>query len=168
MSPRTQTQLQQQFPGQWWLGVDEVAAVLGVASRGRKQVIRERMQNGTYPGAQKHGGRWKLPLVDLAEILEPTPAVGAPVLPAPLVWGGGKRRAAALGPRISAIRSAGFWSRVAEALGWEQEAQLLDKEVRDMLQELVDEAAEAQAARFGSGFTPATKPGGGRGPGNTI
>ncbi|WP_213948496.1 hypothetical protein [Luteibacter sp. dw_328] len=69
---------------------------------------------------------------------------------------------------MAAIRSAGFWSRVAEALGWEQEAQLLDKAVRDMLQELVDEAAQAQAACFGSGFAPATKPGGGRGPDNTI
>lgn len=75
MPARIQVQLQQKFPEQWWLGVDEVATVLGAASRGGKQAIRERMQNGTYPGAQKHGGRWKLPLLDLADILEPTPAV---------------------------------------------------------------------------------------------
>jgi hypothetical protein len=73
------------------------------------------------------------------------------------------RRKSMLGERIGDIRTNGFWSRVAETMGWEQEAQLLDKAVRDMLQALVDEAARAQAARFGSGFAPATKPGGGGG-----
>ncbi|WP_369927508.1 hypothetical protein [Xanthomonas sp. NCPPB 2632] len=170
MSPRTKTRLQQKYPDQWWLGVDEVAKELGKATKGCKNVIRARMKDGTYPGAQKHIGRWKLPLEELAEILEPSPSARPPVIPHHVITGvaGGKKQQAQLGPLIAAIRSAGFWSRVAEALGWEQEAQLLDKAARDMLQALVDEAARAQATRFGSGFAPATKPSGGRGPGNTI
>ena len=157
MSPRTKTRLQQKYPDQWWLGVDEVAKELGKATKGCKNVIRARMKDGTYPGAQKHIGRWKLPIEELAEILEPTPSARPPVIPHHVITGvaGGKKHQAQLGARMAAIRSAGFWSRVAEALGWEQEAQLLDKAVRDMLQELVDEAAKAQAARFDSKFAPA-------------
>lgn len=64
------------------------------------------------------------------------------------------RRRSLLGKRLGDIRARGFWSRVAEALGWAQEAQLLDQGAMDIINELRREWARKNAARFDASFAP--------------
>lgn len=151
---------------QYLFGVDEVAVLLRKSTEEEKDYIRVQMRRGDVPGARKVGKEWKISLDDLAEFLGPTAVTTAPQVLPTIGTGSGRmsRRKSMLGERIGDIRTNGFWSRVAENMGWEQEAQLLDKAVRDMLQALVDEAARAQAARFDSGFAPAASDDKPRGP----
>ena len=80
-----------QCPGRVALGVEQAAIVLGLSAR----TVLAWMQEGRLPGARKVGGKWIVPLPDLAEVLEPT--VRAPELPArPCVVGNSRRRRAAV------------------------------------------------------------------------
>lgn len=77
------------YPGHVALGVVHVATVLGLSPH----TVRAWMREGRLPGARKVGGKWMVPLPDLAEVLEPT--VRAPELPTrPRVLGSGGRRRA--------------------------------------------------------------------------
>lgn len=111
MSARMLDLLLRQWPGKVALSPEEVAIVLGK----QPETVREKMRQGTLPGATKRGGRWQMPLPDLAEVLEPTPAAPAPALP--------PRQASGLSPsrRRRAIvmnyRTDMFWAQVARAFG---------------------------------------------------
>lgn len=155
-------------PTQYLFGVDEVASLLGKQSKEQKDYIRVQMRRGDIPGARRDGKFWKIPINDLAEFLDPTPIGVAPsVLPMSAGRPVGRRRSL-LGERLGDIRARGFWSRVAEALGWAQEAQLLDQGAMDIINALRREWALKNTARFDAGFAPASAPTRRRGPGTTL
>lgn len=153
---------------QYLFGVDEVAALLSKQTDAERDYVRVRMRRGEIPGARKVGKSWRISIDDLAEFLDPTPVgVAPPVLPMSAGRPVGRRRSL-LGERLGDIRARGFWSRVAESLGWAQEAQLLDQGAMDIINELRRDAALKRRAHFDAGFAPAGRPAGGKGPGNTL
>lgn len=100
------------------LSAEEVAMILRRKStRGVVQKIREGFANGRYKGARKVDGQWRLPLEDLAEIIEPTPqTTGAPV-GVKATTGRVGRRKSELGPMIEFIRSMRMWALVLDQMG---------------------------------------------------
>ncbi len=89
MSARMLHLLLTQYPGRVALGVEQAAIVLGLSAH----TVRAWMREGRLPGARKVGGKWIVPLPELAEVLEPT--VRAPELPArPRVASSSRRRRA--------------------------------------------------------------------------
>jgi hypothetical protein len=103
MSQKVAEELRRRF-GERRILVDtaEVAEALGRVTRGAKGHIREKMKSGEMPGAQKLGGRWKISINDLAEIIEPTPFVTNLVLPRVSEGGRMGRHRAKHGARIQA------------------------------------------------------------------
>lgn len=73
MSARMLDLLLTQYPGQVALGVCQVARVLNR----EPDTIRDWMRARRLPGARNMGGRWMMPLPDLAEVLEPEPVAPA-------------------------------------------------------------------------------------------
>ncbi|WP_379655033.1 hypothetical protein [Pseudoxanthomonas sp. UC19_8] len=144
MATETLEKLREIFPGRYALRADEVALVLkGRDTRGVVQRVREGMKTGRYPGARKIDGHWQLPLDALGEIVDPKP-VATPVVPststtaAPSKTG---RRRSAIGPRLTFIREAVFWSQVFRGLGFGDEARELDEQAQTMR----DEGNQARA-----------------------
>jgi hypothetical protein len=135
MSERTLKHLREVFGREVWaLDVDQVAMVLGRTSRGAKQKIRDQMKHGGFPGATKRGNRILLPVEDFAEILEPShKAPHTPSIPVVSGQASGRtgRRRAAHGPRLTFMRQAMFWEQVCEAMGWDEEVALLDRQIQD-------------------------------------
>ncbi|QWT20735.1 helix-turn-helix domain-containing protein [Bacillus sp. NP157] len=155
-------------PTQYLFGVDEVAALLGKQTDAEKDYVRVQMRRGDIPGARKDGKSWKIPIDDLADLLDGHPVQRAPPIIPLSTSRPMSRRRSLLGERLGDIRAHGFWSRVAEALGWAQEAQLLDQGAMDIINELRREWALKNTARFDASFAPASAPARGRGPGNTL
>lgn len=144
MSVKSLEDLRRDFPRRPALRAEEVALVLGKGTtRGAVQRVRERMNNGRYPGARKIDGVWQMPIGEVAEIIEPTPTA-TPVLPvggsavAPSRTG---RRRSAIGPRLGFIHDALFWSQVFRALGFVDEA----RELEEQAQAMRDEGNQARA-----------------------
>jgi len=141
------------------LEIDQVAEVLGKATRGAKGHIRDRIKRGDFPRARKDCGRWKIPVEEVAEILEPSPSPQpAPVLP---IGGGGysSRRRSVLGERITFIRSCEFWGLVCVALGWRDELDALNELANSARDELDALAVHALKERFDMRIELATKEG---------
>ena len=146
------------------LEIEQVAEVLGKATRGAKGHIRDRIKRGDFPRARKDGGRWKIPVEDLAEAIEPTPTPQpAPTLPAS---GGGytSRRRSVLGERITFVRSCEFWGLVCVALGWLVELEALNALADSARDELDTLAVRSLRERFDTRIEQAKKAGGGRKP----
>ncbi len=129
MSQRSYEHLKAQWPGRWWLTAEEVALVLNSKSgKGAADWIREQMKRGDLKGAERNpvGGGWRLPLPDLAEIVEPTP--DKPSLPVgPRQVAAPKRRRAAIGPSLDFIRTGRFFLEVYKALGWQAEIEAMNE-----------------------------------------
>lgn len=144
------------------LDVDELAQVLGKATRGAKDHLRERIKNGDIPRAQKVNGRWKVPVDVVAEILEPTPAPQ----PAPVLPRGGfpARRHSILGDRITFVRACEFWGYVCVALGWFAELKELTRFSNAAREELFELHARAMRERLEARLVHAEKQGGGKKP----
>lgn len=133
MSQRSYEHLKAQWPGRYSLTAEEVALVLnGKTDKGAADWIRQRMKRGDLKGAHRDpvGGGWRLPLPDLAEIVEPTP--DRPSLPVgPRQAATPKRRRAAIGPSIAFIRTGRFFVDVYQALRWLVEVEAM----KEMLEE---------------------------------
>jgi hypothetical protein len=143
-------------PAVFALEIEQVAEVLGKATRGAKGHIRDRIKRGDFPRARKDGGRWKIPLEEVAEVIEPTPTpMPAPTLPAS---GGGytSRRRSVLGERISFIRSCEFWGLVCVALGWRVELEALNALANEARDELDALAVRSLNERYSERFPSAT------------
>lgn len=133
MSAKKLEALRKDYPNRnGGLRAEEVARELGRGTtRGAVQRVREGMKRGRYP-AQKVDGHWQLPLEELAEILDPTPAA-TPIIPAastraaPSITG---RRKSAIGPRLSFVRSVQFWAQVFRVLGDNAEAESMEQEAK--------------------------------------
>ncbi|WP_338335660.1 hypothetical protein [Xanthomonas citri] len=100
------------------------------------------MQSGRYPGARKIDGLIQMPLEALAEILDPAPAP-QPVVPT--ITPSISRRRSSIGPRLSFVRSAGFWEQVMGAIGEQNLADELGEAAANVLRELRYEEARARA-----------------------
>lgn len=153
MSTTALEKLKEAWPGRITLRADEVALVLrGKTTRRVVERVRGKMKDGTYgEGARKVDGVWQLPLTDLAEVIEPTPQ--APQLPIlsrlpPKI----SRRRSAIGPRVSFIRDAVFWSEVLRAMGMVQDAEELAREADEILRGLREEYRANRAARSRAGL----------------
>lgn len=152
MSEQALENLRNDWPKRHALRPEEVARVLGrnANSRGVLQKIREGMKNGRYPGARKIDGHWQLPLEDLAEILDPTPAT----VMVPVVAKAGRRRSQ-VGPRIRFVVNARFFADVAAAMGALEEAQALRDEAWAVREGLRQEAYAARAENCKAGLLDA-------------
>ncbi|MFA3864825.1 hypothetical protein P2C58_20780 [Xanthomonas perforans] len=106
------------------------------------QRVREGMQSGRYPGARKIDGLIQMPLEALAEILDPAPSP-QPIVPT--ITPSTSRRRSAIGPRLSFVRSAGFWEQVMGAIGEQELADELGEVAAKVLRELRYEEARARA-----------------------
>ena len=146
-------------PAVFALDVDQLAHALGKATRGAKDHLRERIKRGDFPRARKDGGRWKVPLEEVAEILEPSPSpMPAPVLPI----GGGytSRRRSVLGERIRFVRSCELWGLVCVALGWFPELEALNRFASASREELFELHARGARERLDARLVQAGKVGG--------
>lgn len=114
----------------------------GQSTRGVVQRVREGMQSGRYPGARKIDGLIQMPLEALAEILDPAPSP-QPIVPT--ITPSTSRRRSAIGPRLSFVRSAGFWEQVMGAIGEQELADELGEVAAKVLRELRYEEARARA-----------------------
>lgn len=123
MSQRSYDHLKAQWPGRFGLTAEETALVLnGRRDKGSADWIRERMKRGDLKGAYRDpvSGGWRIPIPDLAEIVEPTPE--RPVLAkGPRQVAIPKRRRAAIGPSLAFIRTGRFFADVFQVLGWQGE-----------------------------------------------
>lgn len=120
--------LLRQWPGKVALTPEEVAVVL---SR-QPDTIRDKMRDGSLPGAVKRGGRWVLPLPDLADYIDPPDKSPPPVLPAAPVLAKGvaptrRRRAIVMNYRTDL-----FWAQVAHALGALDTADMLESRAKQL------------------------------------
>lgn len=128
MSERMLDLLLRQWPGRTHLTAEETAKVL----MQNPYTVRERMRNGDLPGAVKKDGIWKMPLPDLAEVIEPTQK--APQIPPlPVVLGGASRRKAV----VMNYHRDRFWAQVAQALGDIESADALAQRAQDLYDEQV-------------------------------
>jgi hypothetical protein len=134
-------------PEIWGLNVDQCAKVLGNSTRGAKGHIRERIKRGDFPRARKDGGRWKIPVEDVAEIIDPTPTP-QPVPALPRSGGYTSKRRSILGERITFIRSAEFWSFVCVAIAWFPELEALNKATTEAREELFEWHAQQLRERL--------------------
>jgi hypothetical protein len=151
MSPKVAEELRKRFgERRILLDVAEVAEVIGRVTRGTKGHIRERMKNGDIPGARKQGGRWKISIDDLAEVIDPTPAVSIPPLPGISAGGHGRvgRHRAKHGQRIQAMRTAQFWLGVCQRLGWEPEVGLFGVRFSALQNQGYEEAISVEQGRL--------------------
>lgn len=128
------TELRLLYPGRLGLRAEEVALVLrGKTSRGSVQKVREKMKDGRYPTAHKTAdGLWQMPLEDVAEIWKPTPT-GSPVLPGISTNAAPSRtgcRKSDIGPRLAQLRSMQFLAQVYRLLGFQDDAQELDGQIK--------------------------------------
>jgi len=151
MSPKVAEELRKRFgERRILLDVAEVAEVIGRVSRGTKGHIRERMKNGDMPGARKQGGRWKISIDDLAEVIDPTPVVSTPPLPGISAGGHGRvgRHRAKHGQRIQAMRIAQFWLGVCQRLGWNQETEVFGARFSALQSQGYEEAISVERGRL--------------------
>ncbi|UXA52972.1 MULTISPECIES: hypothetical protein [Lysobacteraceae] len=143
MSASALQTLRELYPQRYALRPEEVAHVLrGQSTRGVVQRVREGMQSGRYPGARKIDGLIQMPLEALAEILDPAPSP-QPIVPT--ITPSTSRRRSAIGPRLSFVRSAGFWEQVMGAIGEQELADELGEVAAKVLRELRYEEARARA-----------------------
>lgn len=164
MSQRSYKHLKEQWPGRFSLTAEEVALVLnGKSDKAAADWIRKRMKRGDLKGAKRDevSGGWRLPIPDLAEIIEPTPE--RPVLPnAPRQVATSKRRRAVQGPVFTFIRTGRFFVDVYQVLGWQDDIvamkAMLAEEEQALREALSDRQRDALA-----GKTPEVERRGGRG-----
>lgn len=135
MSAQKLAALRREYPNRnGGLRAEEVARELGRGTtRGAVQRVRDGMKRGRYP-ARKVDGHWQLPLEDLAEILDPEP-LATPIIPAVSTSAASSktgRRRSAIGPRLAFVRSVQFWTQVWRALGYNEEAQDMDDQMKAM------------------------------------
>lgn len=141
MSARMLDLLLRQWPGKVALTPEEVAVVLSK----QPETIREKMRDGSLPGAKKQGGRWVLPLPDLADYIEPPQA--PPSLPSSsavkrTATGSRRRRAVVMNYRTDM-----FWSQVARVLGMHELADELAARAEQVLEKYVMTFLTARAKR---------------------
>jgi len=138
MSQRMLDLLIKQWPGKTHLTAEQTATVLNQ----NPYTVRERMRNGSLPGAQKNNGIWEIALPDLAEIREPTNA--PPPIPQPPVRATGARRRRAVVMNYHRDR---FWAQVARALGDIDTADALDQAAQAQYDQAVEEYLTQRAQR---------------------
>lgn len=159
MSARMLELLIRQWPGETHLTAEETAKVL----KQNPYTVRERMRNGELPGAAKKDGIWKMPLPDLAEVLEPTER--APQIPQPPVALGGARRRRAVVMNFWRDR---FWAQVARVLGDIETAEVLDARAQalydEQVREYLTERADRRRSRLAAIAAEAKSPGAGDDP----
>lgn len=141
MSERSYDHLKGQWPGRYSLTAEETALVLnGRRNKGAADWIRERMKRGDLKGAYRDpvSGGWRIPIPDLAEIVEPT--VERPVLATgPRQVAPPKRRRAQIGPALAFIRTGRFFIKVYQVLGWQDAAEAMQALIANESR-LLDEA----------------------------
>lgn len=141
MSARMLDLLLRQWPGKVALTPEEVAVVLSK----QPETIREKMRQGSLPGAKKQGGRWVMPLPDLADYIEP-PQSAPPLTtstPVKRTSSGPHRRRAV----VMNYRTDMFWGQVARAMGEHEYAEQLQARAEQARQQYVMEYLADRAAR---------------------
>lgn len=127
-----------QWPGKTHLTAEQTAIVLNQ----NPYTVRERMRNGSLPGAEKNNGIWEISLPDLAKIRagnKPPPQIPPP----PVVTTGARRRRAV----VMNYHRDRFWAQVARALGDNETADALDQRAQGLYDEQVRQYLAERAQR---------------------
>lgn len=141
MSARMLDLLLRQWPGKVALTPEEVAVVLSK----QPETIRDKMREGSLPGAKKQGGRWVMPLPDLADYIEPPQSAPPLTTSSPVkrtTTGPHRRRAVVMNYRTDI-----FWGQVAKALGEHELYEELIARAEQAREQYVMEFLAARAER---------------------